>query len=128
MDWVCGASPQPPVKPRVVVEEANLVSPAEGSSGEAWGMVAEFETPGALLKAAENLRDQGYKTLDAYTPYPIHGMVRAIGMGRSPNEMKRRCLAASPQSFNRRPEGFFALVALLRRRDEAVPCRRIERQ
>jgi hypothetical protein len=47
-------------------------------------MAAQFRNATALLDAATKLRDAGYTTLDAYTPYPVHGMVRAIGMKRSP--------------------------------------------
>ena len=36
-----------------------------------------------LLQAAKTLRKAGFTTLDAYTPYPVHGMVKAIGMKRS---------------------------------------------
>ena len=70
----------PPV-PHPPQEE--LVTPAPGGSGLPWGMVAEFAGPGELKFAAEALRDAGYTTLDAYTPYPVHGMVKAIGMPRS---------------------------------------------
>jgi Ni/Fe-hydrogenase subunit HybB-like protein len=61
-----------------------LVDKTDGGSGEAWGMIAEFSGPEKLMEAAKKLRDAGYTTLDAYTPYPVHGMVRAIGMTRSP--------------------------------------------
>lgn len=44
-----------------------------------YGMTAEFETPEALMDAAENARLAGYKKLDAYSPFPIHGLSDAIG-------------------------------------------------
>ncbi len=62
----------------------DLVAKTDGGSGETWGIVAEFSGPEKLMAAATKLRDAGYTTLDAYTPYPVHGMVRAIGMTRSP--------------------------------------------
>ena len=62
-----------------------LVTPkTKAPSGETWGIVAEFHGPGKLLEAARTMRDAGYTTLDAVTPYPVHGMVKAIGMTRSP--------------------------------------------
>jgi hypothetical protein len=64
-------------------DDAVLVSKTEGGSGETWGIVAEFAGPEQLMEAAKKLRDVGYTTLDAYTPYPVHGMVKAIGMKRS---------------------------------------------
>ncbi len=69
--------------PKAIVPEDQRVVPVEGGNGDKWGMVAEFAGPAALLAAAKTMRDRGYTTLDAYTPYPVHGMVRAIGMTRS---------------------------------------------
>ena len=43
-------------------------------------MLAEFETPGDLLRVAENVRDAGYERWDAHTPFPIHGLDRAMGI------------------------------------------------
>lgn len=36
-----------------------------------YGLMAEFETPEALLHAAERARQEGYRKLDAYSPFPI---------------------------------------------------------
>jgi hypothetical protein len=48
------------------------------------GLLAEFETPEAMLRAIEELRRRGYRQLDAFTPYPVHGAERALGLRRSP--------------------------------------------
>lgn len=45
--------------------------------------IAEYETPGACLHAAEKLRDAGYKNFDAHTPFPVHGMDAAMGLSDS---------------------------------------------
>jgi hypothetical protein len=42
--------------------------------------LAEFHDPGACLHAAERLRDAGYKKFDAHTPFPVHGMDKAMGL------------------------------------------------
>jgi hypothetical protein len=42
--------------------------------------LAEFATPGKVMKAAEKVRDAGYKRWDVHTPFPVHGMDRAMGM------------------------------------------------
>ncbi|MDQ3032910.1 MAG: DUF3341 domain-containing protein [Myxococcota bacterium] len=42
--------------------------------------LAEFETPGTVMKAAERVRDAGYRRWDVHTPFPVHGMDRAMGM------------------------------------------------
>ncbi|WP_394837084.1 DUF3341 domain-containing protein [Pendulispora rubella] len=43
-------------------------------------LLAEYRTPGECLHAAEKLRDAGYTKFDAHTPFPVHGMDRAMGM------------------------------------------------
>jgi molybdopterin-containing oxidoreductase family membrane subunit len=63
--------------------ESELVTPTPGGSGKPYAVVAEFDGPVSLKEAAETLRDEGFNTLDAYTPYPVHGMVKAIGQPRS---------------------------------------------
>ena len=47
------------------------------------GLMAEFEQPEALLKAAHAARDAGYTRLDAYTPFPVKGLPDAIGFHRN---------------------------------------------
>ncbi len=49
-----------------------------------YSVLAEFGTPGALLKAAEKVRDAGYQKFDCHSPFPIHGMDAAMGLKRSP--------------------------------------------
>lgn len=44
------------------------------------GLLAEFSDPGALVHAVEGLREKGYTQLDTFTPFPIHGMDRAMGL------------------------------------------------
>ena len=36
-----------------------------------YGVMAEFDNPGALVSATRAAREQGYRKLDAYTPFPI---------------------------------------------------------
>ena len=44
-----------------------------------YGLMAEFDTPQALLDAAEKTHHAGYKKIDAYSPLPIEGLAEAIG-------------------------------------------------
>lgn len=44
-----------------------------------YGLVAEFESPQALVNAAEKARDEGFKRMDAYSPFPIEGLTDALG-------------------------------------------------
>jgi Alternative complex III, ActD subunit len=51
---------------------------------EVYGILAQFDSPTALLAAAEGARDAGYTRWDAHTPFPVHGLERAMGLRSSP--------------------------------------------
>ncbi len=51
--------------------------------GSCYGVLARFETTGALLRACEQVRDAGYTRWDAHTPFPVHGLDRAMGLKAS---------------------------------------------
>ncbi|MFN7139139.1 MAG: DUF3341 domain-containing protein [Limisphaerales bacterium] len=46
-------------------------------------LLAEFDTPADVMHAAEKIRDKGFTRWDVYTPFPIHGMDAAMGLGNS---------------------------------------------
>jgi hypothetical protein len=46
-------------------------------------LLAEFSTPGEVLHAATKLRAAGYSHFDTHSPFPIHGMDAAMGLGDS---------------------------------------------
>src|SRR5512143_2101202 len=48
-----------------------------------YGVIAQFESPGDLLAAAQRAYAEGYRKMDAYTPMPIHGLAEAIGSRRN---------------------------------------------
>ncbi len=48
-----------------------------------YAILALFETPQAIYAAAKEVRDAGYRQWDCLTPFPIHGMDGAMGLGRS---------------------------------------------
>ncbi|HTJ40679.1 MAG TPA: quinol:electron acceptor oxidoreductase subunit ActD [Kofleriaceae bacterium] len=52
-------------------------------NGELYGVLAEFDTPGALIKAARKVRDAGYTEFDCYSPFPVHGIDEAMGIKRT---------------------------------------------
>ena len=52
-------------------------------SEKVYGLMAEFDTPGAVLHAAEQVRDAGYRRWDVFTPFPIHGMDKVMGYRNS---------------------------------------------
>ena len=48
-----------------------------------YGLMAEFETPEALVDAARKTYAVGYRKIDAYTPLPVDGLANAIGVRRT---------------------------------------------
>ncbi len=48
-----------------------------------YGFIAEFDTPAGAMHAAEKVRDAGYRRWDVYTPFPVHGMDKAMGLKNS---------------------------------------------
>jgi len=51
-----------------------------GTDKPFWGILAEFPNPGKLFSACENIRDLGYRKWDAHSPFPVHGLERAMGL------------------------------------------------
>jgi len=48
--------------------------------GNTYGMVAEFESPTALVQAAHKAREAGYCKMDAFSPMPIEELHEALGL------------------------------------------------
>lgn len=48
-----------------------------------YGLIAEFAHPEELLAAAQRAREEGYRRMDAFTPYPIAGLAEAMGFYRN---------------------------------------------
>ena len=47
------------------------------------GFMAEFASAEELLAAAHRVRGAGYRNVDAYSPFPIHGMDEALALPKS---------------------------------------------
>ena len=52
-------------------------------SAKPYGILAEFDSPAAILSAAEKVRDAGYSRWDVFTPFPIHGMDKVMNLKNS---------------------------------------------
>jgi hypothetical protein len=52
-------------------------------AAQPYGLLAVFDTAPAVYHAAEAVRDAGYKFWDCITPFPVHGLDRAMGVRRS---------------------------------------------
>jgi hypothetical protein len=48
-----------------------------------YGLVAEFTTTAEALHAAQRVRDAGFTRWDVFTPFPVHGMDKAMGLKNS---------------------------------------------
>ena len=41
-------------------------------------IIGVFSDPDVLMEAADGARKKGWKNLDAYVPYPLHGLDKAL--------------------------------------------------
>ncbi len=81
-------SPRPDYGP--VALPPSKREPSEALHVEEWEVekrpalyLAEFESARDVLHAAEKVRDEGFEHWDVHTPFPVHGMDKAMGLGQS---------------------------------------------
>jgi hypothetical protein len=60
--------------------KGSTASASAAPAEEIYGVAGWFETPAALYHACEALRDAGYQRFDAHTPFPVHGLEKAMGL------------------------------------------------
>jgi hypothetical protein len=48
--------------------------------GKTYGVLAGFANPADLIDAANGVREAGYVHWDTYSPFPVHGLERAMGL------------------------------------------------
>ncbi len=48
-----------------------------------YGLIAEFDSPAAVLRAAEKVRDAGFRRWDVFSPFPVHGLDKVMGFKNS---------------------------------------------
>ncbi len=58
-------------------------SSSENDTPKVVGVLAEFDGPEALVAAAAGVRQAGYTLLEAYSPFPVHGLEAALGRRRT---------------------------------------------
>ena len=46
-------------------------------------VLGEFADSDAMLAATRKMREKGHKNLDTHSPYPVHGIEEALGLGRA---------------------------------------------
>ena len=49
-----------------------------------YGLMAQFNTEKDLLEAARRVHAEGYRCTDAFSPFPIKGLLQALGHRKSP--------------------------------------------
>jgi hypothetical protein len=45
-----------------------------------YGLIADFESADALVEAAHQAHDQGYRRMEAYTPFPVEELAEVLGV------------------------------------------------
>ncbi len=48
-----------------------------------YGLLAEFDSPTALVQATRLAHEAGYRRMDAYAPFPVEGLPEALGFHRT---------------------------------------------
>src|SRR5947199_6439853 len=48
-----------------------------------YGLMAEFDNPSDAVAAARRVHEEGYRRVDAFSPYPVEELSEAIGMHRT---------------------------------------------
>lgn len=64
------------------IPDARIHGPAASAPG-VFAVLAVFDTPAAILRAARALHQRGVKHWDAFTPFPVAGMDHAMGLSES---------------------------------------------
>jgi Protein of unknown function (DUF3341) len=70
--------------PKIVLTSPEGITAAEAAEDHdgarrIYGLLADFDSPQALLDAAHSVREAGYRDVDAYTPFPIEEVSEALG-------------------------------------------------
>lgn len=50
---------------------------------DVYGVIAEFQTPEALVEAAHKAKAAGYSKMDAYSPFPIEEVIEEVAPGNT---------------------------------------------
>ena len=79
-DPFTGQASGPAYKALSTVNERLVAPPDATRAPKLTGVVAEYANVEELLAACERVRDAGMTKWDSFTPYPIHGIERAMGI------------------------------------------------
>ena len=76
MNDATGTTAAPAPSPRTTASPSSV----DESSQKLYGLLAEFETPAAILAAAKKVQEAGYRWWDCCTPFMVHGLDKAMGI------------------------------------------------
>ena len=62
------------------MSEAETTTENAAAAERVAAMLAQFESVEALVAAAVRMREEGFRRWDAHSPFPIHGIERAMGI------------------------------------------------
>lgn len=65
-----------------------MAAPREGI----YGILAEFNTPGEMVRAAEAAYAVGYRRMECYSPYPVEEAATAMGWTSKQDRVSLLCL------------------------------------
>jgi len=66
------------------VERSTLTASRRSeSTNRIYGVMAEFDAVGPFLAGARAVREAGYRRWDTFSPFPVHGIERAMGIKRT---------------------------------------------
>jgi hypothetical protein len=66
-----------------VASPSAQAAPSGSKSKTLYGYIAEFDSTAAVMHAAEQVKSAGYERWDVCTPFPVHGMDKAMGVKRT---------------------------------------------
>lgn len=61
------------------VAEHLIDAPTDTPPREVYGVIGEYDDVTTVMNAAVKFRDAGFKRWDVYSPFPIHGIDKAMG-------------------------------------------------
>lgn len=59
--------------------ESIMTKKASKQPANVHGVLAEFSKSDDLISAVNQARNKGYRQMDAYSPFPVHGLTEALG-------------------------------------------------
>ncbi|MEM9701750.1 MAG: quinol:electron acceptor oxidoreductase subunit ActD, partial [Planctomycetota bacterium] len=79
-DPFTGKAAGPAYKALTNVNNKLVAPPDDSHAPKLTGVIAEYDSVDELMTACERVRDAGMTKWDSYTPYPVHGIERAMGI------------------------------------------------